>query len=183
MTQMLEAAAWLAYVLAFAGPFVQEDAAIIGATGAAMTTPMNEAGLIGAVFAGLIASDIWKYWAGRFAERSRFAAKWIADPRVEAARERVLTRMGLALMVARFVPGTRVPLYIACGLFQAPFGRFVFYIALSGALYIGAAYVLFHSLDMMGGERVRAVAPFIALTLAGVVLAFNWVIAKRARSA
>jgi membrane protein DedA with SNARE-associated domain len=178
---MLDAAHWLVYLLAFAAPFVQEDAAVIGATGAGMTTEASEAGLIVAVFAGLVASDIWKYWAGRFAERSRFAAKWIADPRVAAARERVLTRMGVALLVARLVPGTRVPLYIACGLFRAPFARFCFYVALSGALYVGAAYVLFHSLDMMAGERVRTAAPFIVLALVGVVLALNWLKPRKVR--
>lgn len=176
---MQELALWVVYIGALFGPFVQEDAAIFGATTASMSMQVNEAGVLAAALVGLILSDAWKYWAGRFAERSRTASKWVANPRVQAARERVLNRLGVALLAARFIPGTRVPLYIACGVFKVPFGRFLFYITLSGALYIGSVYALFHSLDMMTGERVRALAPFIALALVALLLAIGWLNSRR----
>lgn len=176
-------APWLAYALAFLGPFVQEDAAVVGAAGATMSPHISDVGLLGAVFAGLMVSDIWKYWAGRFAERARFASKWIADPRVQSAREKVLRRLGVTLLLARFVPGTRVPLYVACGVFKAPFGRFLTYVALSGALYVGATFALFHSLDMIAGEHIRAAAPFMAIAIVLTFLGINWLKSRAQRAA
>jgi membrane protein DedA with SNARE-associated domain len=171
---MHELAPWAVYIGAFLGPFVQEDAAVLGAATAAVSMGVKSAGLFAAVLTGLIASDAWKYWAGRLAHRSRRASKWVADPRVQAARERVLSRLGVTLLVARFVPGTRIPLYVACGVFKAPFWRFFVYVALSAALYVGLAFALFHSVDAMLSARLRLAAPFVAVTIAALFLGLSW---------
>ena len=95
---------WATLGLVFAGPFVQEDAAVIGAATAAMSGHTNPAHVFVAALLGLIASDTWKYWLGRAAQAHPWAAKYIADPRVAGARNKVLDRTGIALLVARFVP-------------------------------------------------------------------------------
>lgn len=165
---------WAIYVAAFVGPFVQEDAAILGAATAAVSMGLKSAGLFFAVLTGLVVSDTWKYWAGRLAHRSRRASRWVADARVQAARERVLQRLGLTLLVARFVPGTRIPLYLACGVFKAPFWRFLIYITCSATLYVALAFMLFHSVDAMMSERLRLAAPFVAIAIAAVFLTWGW---------
>jgi membrane protein DedA with SNARE-associated domain len=124
---------------------------------------------------GLMISDGWKYWIGRLAHSSRRASRWIADPRVQNARERVLRRLGLTLLVARFVPGTRIPLYIACGVFKAPFARFIILVALSGAVYLGLMYVVVRSLGAVMGEHIRHYAPFVAVLIVITILAAQWV--------
>ena len=58
----------LIYMTAFIGPFVQEDAAILGAV-TAFIHPETQTMASGTVIllsmlAGLIISDLWKYWIG-----------------------------------------------------------------------------------------------------------------------
>ena len=170
MQEAADAATWGVYLALLLGPFLQEDAAVFAAAGAAAATDVSGAGAFAAVLSGLILSDTWKYWAGRFAKRWRWAAKHLGDPRVEAARQRVLARLGLALMTARFVPGTRIPLYLACGVFQAPFARFFAYMASSAALYVGLAFALTIGAGAVLGDRMRVFAPFVAIAIAASVL-------------
>lgn len=171
---------WLIYGAALLGPFVQEDAAILGASTASMTMGVNAPGVFVAALLGLLLSDVWKYWAGRLALRSKTASTWIANPRVQAAREHVVNRLGVGLLVARFVPGTRVPLYLACGVFKAPFERFLVYLALSGLLYVGLAFALVRGLGDVIGGHPALLAPSIGLTIAGLALAHAWLKRRRA---
>lgn len=167
--------AWAVYGIAILLPFVQEDAAVIGAASAAATGHGDAAGLFVATLFGLILSDTWKYWAGRFAHAHRGTAKLAADPRVIAARDRVVNRLGVALMVARFVPGTRIPLYVACGLFKAPFPRFFVTIIFSGALYLAIAFIAFATLGAALGEKVRTAIPVAVVVVILGVLAIQWI--------
>lgn len=165
---------WAVYLALFLGPFVQEDAAVIGAAAAAVSGQVNPVLAMVVTWLGLIISDGWKYWVGRLAHRSRRATRWIADPRVQDARERVVRRLGLTLLVARFVPGTRIPLYIACGVFKAPFGRFITLVALSGALYLGLMYIVIRSLGAVMGEHIRQYAPLVVVLVVITILAASW---------
>jgi membrane protein DedA with SNARE-associated domain len=183
LDQFFNNAVWAAYAGAFIGPFVQEDAAILGAASAAMAPQLKAGGMFAAVLSGLIVSDTWKYWAGRLAHRSQRASRWVADPRVQTARERVVRRLGLTLLVARFVPGTRIPLYVACGVFKAPFLRFFIYVSASATIYVSLAFFLLSKVDAMLGARVRMAAPFVVLALVLVILGFGWLKSKRAAAA
>lgn len=178
LEQML--APWAVYVGAALGPFVQEDAAILAAAAAAMAPNVNSAGVFAAVLGGLIVSDTWKYWVGRLAHTSRRAAIWLQDPRVQGAREKVVRRLGLTLLVARFVPGTRIPLYVACGVFKAPFWRFFIYVSASATLYVSIAFVVMSQLGALVGEQVSFYAPIVVITFILLVLAWGWVRRLRA---
>ncbi len=167
--------AWAVYGIAILLPFVQEDAAVIGAASAAATGHGDAAGLFAATLFGLILSDAWKYWAGRFAHAHPGTAKLASDPRVIAARERVVNRLGVALMIARFVPGTRIPLYVACGLFKAPFPRFLIIIIFSGALYLAVAFIVFATLGAALGEQVRTALPVVVVVVILGVLGAQWI--------
>ncbi len=166
---------WAVYVALFLGPFVQEDAAVVGAAAAAVSGHLNPIAAMAVTWVGLMISDGWKYWVGRLAHRSRRASRWIADARVQNARERVLRRLGLTLVVARFVPGTRIPLYIACGVFRAPFWRFITLVAASGALYLALMYAIIRSLGAVMGEHIRQYAPYVVVLIVITILAASWV--------
>jgi membrane protein DedA with SNARE-associated domain len=162
------------YAAAFLAPFVQEDAAVIGTASAAAAGQAEPALLLAAVWAGLLVSDGWKYGAGRLAHRIPWAAQQVARPRVAAARDAVLKRLGMALVTARFVPGTRIPLYLACGVFRAPAVKFLALIGLSASAYVGLCYGLFVVLGASLGEEMRQRLPWIAGGAVCAILLLVW---------
>lgn len=166
---------WGIYALVALTPFVQEDAAIIGAAAASSTGTGEPALLFCAVLAGLFFSDTWKYWIGR-AALTRDWAKRIADkPSVRNARDRVVHRLGATLLAVRFIPGTRIPFYIASGFFNAPFLRFAALVALSAALYIAIAFVVFHALGAAMGEHLTVWLPVVAIGLIACIILGLWI--------
>lgn len=166
------------YICFLLAPFVQEDAAVLGAASTS-ALGMSDSGLLFlAVLVGLTLSDVWKYWAGRAALTQKWAKKYAEKPRVLAAKNKVITRLGKALMVVRFVPGTRIPFYVAAGYFNAPFGKFTAFIVLSGFVYIALVFALFHALGAVLGEAVKAWLPIIAIGLVAIVVVAQWVRAR-----
>lgn len=168
----LASAPWAVYALAFLGPFVQEDAAVLGAAAAAAAGQGDPAGLFVATFLGLLASDGWKYWVGYYAHKWPWAARQAEKPSVMKAREEVVKRLFLALLTARFVPGTRIPLYVAAGYFKAPFWRFLVYISITGLAYLIVAFGVLMTLGAAMGEQVQAVLPFVVGGIIAFVLGY-----------
>jgi membrane protein DedA with SNARE-associated domain len=160
--------AWPLYLTAFLSPFVQEDAAIIGAATAfwhpdtrAMT---SGPALLGAMFAGLVISDLWKYWIGFAGRSQKWAQKTAAKSTVQAIGKKIVTHPGKTLLFARFVPGTRIPAYIASGFFGIPFGLFAFWIVISALAYVGIAVAIMGSVGAVAGKTGQ-------LYVAGVLIA------------
>lgn len=172
---------WTPLWLAFLGPFVQEDAAILGAATAAATGAGDAAGLFIATFLGLLASDGWKYWIGYYAHAHPWARKKAMHPKVEAARAQVLGNLWVALLTARFVPGTRIPLYVACGYFKAPFWRYLVMIAATGLLYLTIAFAAIAALGAAVGEHLPIVLGVIVGVLVLGLIGYYWL--KRRRTA
>jgi membrane protein DedA with SNARE-associated domain len=127
-----------------AAGFLSEDGATV--TGAALAaTKMLDARLafLG-VFAGLWIGDFGVYAAARTAGNLLQAhpriSSWLSrklhlDSRHPVARQSVIT-----LGISRFLPGTRVPAYIAAGLFAMPVVSFAATTALTAAIWTGAAF-------------------------------------------
>lgn len=182
MEHALAMAPWSVYACFLIAPFVQEDAAVIGAAATSSAGMSEPALLFASVLLGLTLSDLWKYWAGRLALSHGWARRFADKPGVRAARDGVVNRLGASLMAVRFIPGTRIPFYVASGFFKAPFGKFAAFIALSGAAYAGAAFVLFHALGAVAGEAARGWLPALAIGLIVAVLAGQWAV-KRWRPA
>lgn len=171
---------WALYLALFIAPFLQEDAAVVGAASAASMHEGDAAGIFIVSLLGLIVSDGWKYWAGYYAQSWPPAARWANNPKVTALKEGVLKRLGLALLGARFIPGTRIPLYLACGVFRAPFRRFLPFIALTGALYLGLTFALFAALGGIFGPLFQRSLPLVIVGAIAIIIAVT-LVSKRAR--
>lgn len=159
-----------AFLAAALGPFVQEDAAVFATAATGLAMPENRVALFLTVWAGLCASDVWKYWVGRLAHAHAWAARLASKPKVRTLGETVRTRIGIAMMAARFVPGTRIPLYLAAGWFKVDFWRFLLWMWASAGLYVALAFAALHLLGTIAGPMVIARAGWVVA--AGIVAAF-----------
>ena len=169
------------YLALFLAPFLQEDAAVIGSASAASVHEGDAAGIFVISLLGLIVSDGWKYWAGYYAQSWPPAARWANDSKVSALKEGVLKRLGLALLGARFIPGTRIPLYLACGVFRAPIGRFIPLIAHPGALDRAQTIALFAVLGDILDTQFQRALPLVMVGAIAIIFAVAFV-SKRARN-
>ncbi|MHA7871418.1 MAG: hypothetical protein ACX939_03620, partial [Hyphococcus sp.] len=73
---------WVLYFSIFFLPFLQEDAAVIGAATASLAGAAPTAFILTAILTGLVASDAWKYWMGRLARQYQWAHKFAERPGV-----------------------------------------------------------------------------------------------------
>jgi membrane protein DedA with SNARE-associated domain len=172
------------YALILIAPFIQEDTAVIGAATYSMTAAANPWLCFIFLVIGITASDLWKYWIGRAAHAFAWTRRMAERPAVLAARDRVHNHLLTTLLIARFVVGTRIPLFIAAGLFKAPFRRVATIISISAFVYAAIVFAGFHALGRVLGAQAEHTMPFVALGIIAAVLLFQFVrafLARRAR--
>lgn len=162
------------YLAIFALPFIQEDAAVIGAATASMLGLAPTTFLVAAILSGLIASDAWKYWVGRLARRYEWAHKFAEKPGVSVAGDLVRKEFIQTMLTARFVPGTRIPTYVACGFFKAHYGKYVLALIFTASLYVAIMFTLFHVGGAVAGESAKFWLPAIAVTVLVIYVAIRW---------
>lgn len=123
-------------------PFIQEDSALLSAIAVASTGMSWAAGILAAALTGLILCAMCKYALGAASTRLGGVRALSSAGIVVRGRQVLQRRLGLSLITVRFVPGTRIPLYLACGAAGAPLGKFAACVALSGAAYLGVGTML-----------------------------------------
>ena len=165
---------WALYLSIFFLPFIQEDAAVIGAATASIMGLAPTPFLVAAILTGLVFSDGWKYWIGRLARRYDWAHKFAEKPGVSVAGDLVRKEFIQTMLTARFVPGTRIPTYVACGFFKANYAKYVLTLILTASLYIGIMFTLFHVGGAVAGEQAKVWLPVTAVTLLVLYVAFRW---------
>ena len=99
--------------------FVSEDLALIGAGLLAREGHVPLAPVIAACIAGVYVGDLGLWGIGRACgSRSMqipLLLRAFALTDAAAVRSRIEMRLGIAILVSRFVPGTRLPMYVALG--------------------------------------------------------------------
>lgn len=165
---------WALFAAIFFTPFIQEDVAVIGAATASLAGAAETEYILPAILCGLIASDAWKYWMGRLARRYDWAHKFAEKPGVSVAGDLIRKEFLQTMLTARFVPGTRIPTYIAAGFFKANYPRYILTLALTASLYVGIVFGLFHSVGAVAGEHALIWLPIIAVVLLAAYILFRW---------
>jgi membrane protein DedA with SNARE-associated domain len=122
-----------------------------------------------AMLAGLIISDLWKYWLGWAGRTQAWAHRFSEKPAVAQVRAKIVANPGKTLLIARFVPGTRIPAYIAAGFFGVPFGLFAAWIVISALAYTFVAWALIASVGTVAGEKGQL---YLAIGLISAILVF-----------
>ncbi len=174
LADMAMLSGWMLYATIFIFPFVQEDVAVIGAATAYITGAGEITLILPAILIGLIASDAWKYWLGRLARSRSWAHKFAEKKGVSVAGDLVQKEFITTMMTARFVPGTRIPTYIACGFFRVNYLRYIMVLATTATLYVTITFGLFHSVGAVAGEQAKYWLPAIAITFIAIYIGFRW---------
>lgn len=170
---------WVLFGALFLTPFLQEDFGVILAATASLAGTAPTILLIGAILTGLVASDAWKYWMGRLARRYQWAHKFAEKPGVSVAGDLIRKEFLQTMLTARFVPGTRIPTYIAAGFFKAHYPKYVLTLMFTASLYIAVVFSLFHTVGAVAGEEAIVWMPLVTITLLAAYILFRWINHRR----
>jgi len=122
--------------------FILEDAASIGAallaTAGAISAPLAMIALVVGIFVG----DLGLYGLGYAARSQRWARAHVSDKHIERGRQWLNRRLLTTLIVARFIPGARLPTYAASGYLRVPFVRFALITAGAGIVWTLAVFAV-----------------------------------------
>lgn len=126
--------------------FVQEDVpAVSGALLVAAGGLPWSIGFLG-VFLGIWGGDALLYLLARWFGRPWLERPWVRrflSPGAVSRSERWFGERGSWLLVSsRFLPGTRLPTYVAAGLLGLPFGRFLLVTGLAVLVWVGGIFLL-----------------------------------------
>ncbi len=176
-------------LLLAAATFVSEDLACIAAgllVGRGMIGYLSGTA---ACLIGIFLGDLWLYFMGRWLGRPalrRAPLRWFVS---EAQVERSgvwFAKRGVGLVLAtRFVPGTRLPTYLAAGILQANFFTFLGAFALAAALWtpllVGTSAIFgdrvlsaFTSYRQFALPTVLLAAVVVAILVKLIVPLFSW---------
>ena len=126
--------------------FVSEDAATISSALSIFGGPLSWPLGFVSCFAGIWLGDLGLYSLARCAGKNVLRSRWLArltDPATITHCEKTFARNStFALIASRFVPGTRLPTYLAAGLFAMPARRFALITAIGALVWISAFFAL-----------------------------------------
>src|SRR3989449_972296 len=163
--------------------FISEDAATISSALSLFGGPINWQLGFAACFTGIWVGDLGLYSLARCAGKNVLRSRWLArlaDSATITRSEKTFARnSAFALIASRFIPGTRLPTYLAAGLFAMPARRFALITAIGALLWIS---VFFGLTKLLGSQvlvwfaafqgKIAAVA-LTALLLAAAILFFR----------
>ncbi len=136
--------------------FVQEDVPTVGGALLAAAGAIAWEVCFAGVFLGIWLGDALLYVGARAFGRPLLQRAWarrFVDPAAIARSEAWFTRRGTWLLLSsRFVPGTRLPTYLAAGFLRLPFPRFLSVTGLAVATWTAGVFVLAR---VMGPGLVR----------------------------
>src|SRR6266540_3292033 len=126
--------------------FVSEDAATISSALSIFGGPISWPLGFAACFAGIWLGDLGLYSLARCAGKNVLRSRWLArlaDPATITRCEKTFAQnSAFTLIASRFIPGMRLPTYLAAGLFAMPARRFALITAIGALLWISVFFAL-----------------------------------------
>src|SRR5881398_658303 len=126
--------------------FISEDAATISSALSIFGGPLSWPLGFVSCFAGIWLGDLGLYSLARYASKNVLRSRWLArlaDPAAITYCEKTFAHNSVfALIASRFIPGTRLPTYLAAGLFAMPACRFALITAIGALLWISVFFAL-----------------------------------------
>ncbi|MEP6669038.1 MAG: VTT domain-containing protein [Chthoniobacter sp.] len=146
----------------FALTFLSEDAAVLSAA-VMVASGMLPLGLgFASCFLGIWLGDLWLYGMAR-AFGAPFVARFSVAPGVQRSRAWFEERGSLVLIVSRFVPGLRLPSYLAAGAMRFPLRTFIFVTGVVAAVWVAVIFAGSHFLGVARVPFIREHAMWLAV--------------------
>jgi membrane protein DedA with SNARE-associated domain len=99
---------------------------------------------LASAFLGIWGGDVGLYWVGATLgsrlEQSRWAKGFISPQAYIRARSWFERRGTFTIVLSRFIPGSRLPLYVAAGALKQPARLFAFVTGICAIVWVGAIY-------------------------------------------
>ena len=127
ITHLITAALPHSYLMPFAiilGTFILEDATTILVAILAATGALSWVEALLSLWVGIAGGDMLLYAIGAYAHTHPRAKRFIAHYHIARLRSWIEGRLSHVVFYVRFVPGMRLPTYLACGFFRVPFSKF-----------------------------------------------------------
>jgi membrane protein DedA with SNARE-associated domain len=154
----------------FAATFVLEDAATVAAGLLTAQTGADWSVALLAVIVGTMVGDLALYATGRWGAGTKLGRKLRARADVQRAEGWIAGRVLALVFAARFLPGSRLPVYTASGLVAAPFGAVAVIIAATTPFWTGALFAAAHFAGEAGAERLLTIAVPVGLAMAAAIV-------------
>ena len=150
---------WTPTAALFAATFVSEDLACISAGVLIQRGELGAGAGILACTLGIFAGDVGLWAVGRAFGRVSLKWRWLSHVRALDDLQRWLDRHAAGAIVgSRFLPGTRLPLYVLAGVLRVPVTVFALWALIASVLWTPTLVLLTATL---GDAFVRTIAPAI----------------------
>jgi membrane protein DedA with SNARE-associated domain len=124
------------------GTFVLEDAATVLAALQAQAGTITIWLALVSLYVGIVVGDIGLYGLGKLASMFSWAHRWIPSQRELQGQRWLQPRVFKVVVIARFLPGARLPTYTACGFLGADFKRFTLATSLATLIWTSALFTV-----------------------------------------
>src|SRR5439155_9533456 len=126
--------------------FISEDAATLSSALSVFGGPLSWPLGFATCFAGIWLGDLGLYLLARRLGKPILQSHWVARfadaDAIERCEQKFNQHGSLTLLASRFVPGTRLPTYLAAGLLSMPVARFALVTAFAALLWIGGVFAI-----------------------------------------
>jgi membrane protein DedA with SNARE-associated domain len=151
----------MAFASLVAGTFVSEDLACVTAGLLIQRGTISAGAGVLACTIGIFAGDLGLWAAGRLFGRTVFKWRRLQDSRIEHLRGSLARNAALAILASRFVPGTRLPLYLLAGVLRLSPAVFAGWTLVGAALW--TPLLVMFSAQLSGSRTSALTIPSILL--------------------
>lgn len=134
--------------------FVLEDLATTSAAIITSQTTINAAIPLSALFLGIIIGDIGLYFLGKLSNKVPYFEKYTKTENTLKARALLDKNLIYAIFISRFIPGMRLPTYVAIGALNISLVKFFIIAVFAIALWTSGLFYLFYSIGDAAKELV-----------------------------
>ena len=159
--------------------FLLEDLATITVAVLASHMVIDGSIALGAAVLGTIMGDVALYTVARWAGHLPFVQRWHRRPVLARVITWTRTHALAMLVIARFTPGLRFPVFAGAGVIGMPVAPFFVTVTITTLIWTPGLYYAATRLDMAGLQQPGGLGWLFAVALGGATLVAAHLISRR----